>query len=234
MGLKLLQLDGDTVARLKREDPKFPPVQQGLLVPAVTPGSPAHHAGMQAGDVITGTGPSSCHDTARLLEQLLVWVHQSCPSPQLLLPQRAGCPARFRHVSLVIQVDARAGMASWLLLRIMPIMSSLLTQADMHGTTANGWAFARLARSLRAISSQGIANDSIKRNFPCDLEHVQRALIKDLGAGWEGAIHHGRQEFSTEQLVQCFADNIGRPVSLSVRRGTKQTLRLKVVPQRAC
>ena len=80
--------------------------------------------------------------------------------------------------------------------------------------------------------SHGIASDSIKRSFLC--EHVQRALIKDLGAGWEGAIHHGRQEFSTEQLVQCFADNIGRPVSLSVRRGTKQTLRLKVVPQRAC
>ena len=54
VGLKLLQLTSGSAARFRQGDPQFPPVEGGLLVPAVVQGSPAHGAGLRVGDVIVG------------------------------------------------------------------------------------------------------------------------------------------------------------------------------------
>lgn len=75
---------------------------------------------------------------------------------------------------------------------------------------------------------------SRKQCQTCGVKLQSCFLNRYVIAGWTGAISIGRQELSTEQLVQCFADNIGRPVSVDVRRGPKQSLSLKVIPQRAC
>lgn len=42
------------VAQLQRRDARFPDLESGILVPHVTPGSPAERAGMRPGDVIVG------------------------------------------------------------------------------------------------------------------------------------------------------------------------------------
>ncbi|XP_044468236.1 putative protease Do-like 14 isoform X2 [Mangifera indica] len=52
LGLKMLDLNKMIVAQLKERDPSFPNVQRGVLVPMVTPGSPADRAGFHPGDVV--------------------------------------------------------------------------------------------------------------------------------------------------------------------------------------
>ena len=41
------------------------------------------------------------------------------------------------------------------------------------------------------------------------------------------------EQLTTEALVGCFADNIGRAVALDVKRGRANSLRLSVTPERA-
>ena len=54
IGIKMLQLDAGKAEQLRRADASFPAVRAGILVPEVSQGSPAHHAGLRSGDVIVG------------------------------------------------------------------------------------------------------------------------------------------------------------------------------------
>lgn len=52
LGLKMLDLNEMIIAQLKERDSSFPNVSKGVLVPMVTPGSPADRAGFRPGDVV--------------------------------------------------------------------------------------------------------------------------------------------------------------------------------------
>ncbi|RAL52607.1 hypothetical protein DM860_007375 [Cuscuta australis] len=52
LGLKMIDLNDMIVAQLKEKDSRFPNVKKGVLVPMVTPGSPADVAGFHPGDVV--------------------------------------------------------------------------------------------------------------------------------------------------------------------------------------
>ncbi|XP_052623467.1 putative protease Do-like 14 isoform X2 [Lactuca sativa] len=52
LGLKMLDLNDMIVAQLKEKDVMFPNVTKGVLVPMVSPGSPAERAGFRPGDVV--------------------------------------------------------------------------------------------------------------------------------------------------------------------------------------
>uniref|UniRef100_A0A2P2K0X4 Uncharacterized protein MANES_08G119000 n=1 Tax=Rhizophora mucronata TaxID=61149 RepID=A0A2P2K0X4_RHIMU len=52
LGLKMIDLNEMIVAQLKERDSTFPNVDRGVLVPMVTPGSPADRAGFCPGDVV--------------------------------------------------------------------------------------------------------------------------------------------------------------------------------------
>eukprot|EP00258_Populus_trichocarpa_P010874 XP_002318995.3 putative protease Do-like 14 isoform X2 [Populus trichocarpa] len=52
LGLKMIDLNEMIITQLKERDPKFPNVKEGVLVPMVTPGSPADRAGFHPGDVV--------------------------------------------------------------------------------------------------------------------------------------------------------------------------------------
>ncbi|CAI9303365.1 unnamed protein product [Lactuca saligna] len=52
LGLKMLDLNDMIVTQLKEKDVMFPNVTKGVLVPMVSPGSPAERAGFRPGDVV--------------------------------------------------------------------------------------------------------------------------------------------------------------------------------------
>ncbi|XP_062143303.1 putative protease Do-like 14 [Alnus glutinosa] len=52
LGLKMVDLNEMIIAQLKERDATFPNVNKGILVPMVTPGSPADRAGFCPGDIV--------------------------------------------------------------------------------------------------------------------------------------------------------------------------------------
>jgi len=52
LGIKMLALNPQIAEQLRQRDPRFPNVQEGIVVVHVNPGSPAERAGLQSGDVI--------------------------------------------------------------------------------------------------------------------------------------------------------------------------------------
>jgi S1-C subfamily serine protease len=68
IGIKMLQLNEGKASMLRRADPAFPAVKAGILVPQVSPGSPASRAGLRPGDIIVGahTPPAPPSDLAIL------------------------------------------------------------------------------------------------------------------------------------------------------------------------
>lgn len=52
LGLKMVDLNDMIIGQLKERDPTFPNVNKGILVPMVTPSSPADRAGFHPGDIV--------------------------------------------------------------------------------------------------------------------------------------------------------------------------------------
>ncbi|XP_068654933.1 putative protease Do-like 14 [Aristolochia californica] len=52
LGLKMFDLNDMIIAQLKERDPSFPDVRKGVLIPMVTPRSPADRAGFRPGDIV--------------------------------------------------------------------------------------------------------------------------------------------------------------------------------------
>ncbi|KAK4478087.1 hypothetical protein RD792_017352 [Penstemon davidsonii] len=68
IGLKMLDLSDMIVAQLKEKNPSFPDVRKGLLVPMVSPGSPADRAGFRPGDVVVEFGGRPVGSTKEVVE----------------------------------------------------------------------------------------------------------------------------------------------------------------------
>ncbi|XP_011628683.1 putative protease Do-like 14 [Amborella trichopoda] len=71
LGLRMLDLNNMIVAQLKERDTSFPDVNRGVLVPLVTPGSPADRAGFLPGDVVVeldGKPVGSVEEVVEVLE----------------------------------------------------------------------------------------------------------------------------------------------------------------------
>ncbi|KAJ8772001.1 hypothetical protein K2173_027178 [Erythroxylum novogranatense] len=52
LGLRMIELNEKIIAQLRERDAAFPNVDRGVLVPMITPGSPADRAGFISGDVV--------------------------------------------------------------------------------------------------------------------------------------------------------------------------------------
>ncbi|EIE24629.1 trypsin-like serine protease [Coccomyxa subellipsoidea C-169] len=70
IGIKMLQLNESKAGMLRRADPAFPAVKAGILVPQVSPGSPASRAGLRPGDIIVGYAGQKAPSTAGLIRTL--------------------------------------------------------------------------------------------------------------------------------------------------------------------
>ncbi|PIA61507.1 hypothetical protein AQUCO_00300788v1 [Aquilegia coerulea] len=70
LGLKMLDLNDKILAQLKERDANFPNVTKGVLVPMVTPGSPADCAGFRPGDVVIEFGGEPVGSIKEIIDRM--------------------------------------------------------------------------------------------------------------------------------------------------------------------
>ncbi|CAN6362635.1 unnamed protein product [Urochloa humidicola] len=68
LGLKMLDLNPMIISQLKEKSSTFPDVRKGVLVPMVTPGSPAEQAGFHPGDVVVEFGGKPVESIKEIIE----------------------------------------------------------------------------------------------------------------------------------------------------------------------
>ncbi|KAK3275766.1 hypothetical protein CYMTET_16125, partial [Cymbomonas tetramitiformis] len=70
IGMKMLELTPGILAQIREQDPSFPDVKKGVLIPQVHPGSPAEKGGLRAGDVIVEFGGIPISSVRQILERI--------------------------------------------------------------------------------------------------------------------------------------------------------------------
>lgn len=68
LGLKMIDLNDMIIAHLKETNSSFPDVRRGVLIPMVSPGSPADHAGFRPGDVLVEFGGEPIESIKEVIE----------------------------------------------------------------------------------------------------------------------------------------------------------------------
>lgn len=90
VGIKMLELNRHNAAQFRKRDPKFPDVQTGILIPHVTPGSPAERAGLRPGDVIVAWSGAATPQDAVTTKGLIAALGEHIGKPLALRVVRAG------------------------------------------------------------------------------------------------------------------------------------------------
>ncbi|KAK9151632.1 hypothetical protein Syun_009941 [Stephania yunnanensis] len=85
LGLKMLDLNEMVISQLKERDNSFPNVTKGVLVPMVTPGSPADHAGFRPGDVVIEFDGNPVESINEIIELM----SNKCGKPLSVVVKRA-------------------------------------------------------------------------------------------------------------------------------------------------
>jgi HtrA serine peptidase 2 len=74
IGMRMVTLDPKIVADERMQNPNFPPVDSGVMVTAVAPGSPSQAAGIEPGDCVLSFDGKPVRDTRDILNRLGVEV----------------------------------------------------------------------------------------------------------------------------------------------------------------
>ena len=74
IGMRMVTLDPKIVADERMQNPNFPPVNSGVMVTAVAPGSPSQAAGIEPGDIVLSFDGKPVRDTRDILNRLGVEV----------------------------------------------------------------------------------------------------------------------------------------------------------------
>ena len=74
IGMRMVTLDPKIVADERLQNPNFPPVESGVMVTAVAPGSPSQTAGIEPGDIVLSFDGKPVKDTRDILNRLGVEV----------------------------------------------------------------------------------------------------------------------------------------------------------------
>ena len=70
IGMKMVTLDSRVIRFEKKQNPNFPPIESGIMITNVAPGSPADKGGLKDGDIITSFDGSIVKTTKDILDSL--------------------------------------------------------------------------------------------------------------------------------------------------------------------